>query len=182
MSEEIRIVTDAAGFVLDCSAAAVDLIGYSTRGARRRELPNMFVRERPQLIELLRAAQGEVIERSAHFRPNDRKAIPVRFRLSRGAPGPNGEVLLEWTFTLRWPVGMRLPEGVDRRQLVTVWRAGTMRCVVVPGGENKRRLFVCADDDVVIHEEQAPTISEALARAAELQRMAANGALGNAAE
>ena len=182
MTEEIRIVTDAAGFVLDCSPAAVGLIGYSARGARRRELTNMFVRERPQLVELLRAAQGEVIERSAHFRPNDRKAIAVRFRLSRAAAGPNGEVLLEWTFTLRWPVGMRLPEGVDRRQLVTVWRAGTMRCVVVPGGENKRRLFVCADGDVVIHEEQALTISEALARAADLQRMASEGVLGTKAE
>ena len=177
MPEEITIVTDAAGFVLDCSPSAVELIGYSARGARGRELPNMFVRERPRLIELLRAAQGEVIERSAHFRPNDRKAVPVRFRLSRGASSKDGEITLDWTFTLRWPMGMRLPAGVDRRQLITVWRAGAIRCVFVPGGENKRRLFVCADGDVVLHEEQAATISAAFARAGELQRMASEGAI-----
>ena len=167
--DDVWILTDAAGFVLDCSEAALQLIGYSARGARGRELPNMFVRERPRLLELLSVAQGDVIEREATFRPNDRKALPVRFRITREPLLTNAAITLRWTFTVRWPVGMRIPQGVDRRQLITVWRNEAMRCVFVPGGANKRRLLLCAGNDEVVHEEDAADAAAAYVRAAELQ-------------
>ena len=165
------ITTDAAGFVIACSPAALSLLGYSARGARGRELPNMFIRERPSLSELLRAAHGEPVEREAVFRPNDRKALPVRFRIS-AADGTSGVgVTLIWRFELRWPVGMRIPAGVDRRQLITVWRGEAMRCIFVPGGLDKRRLFVCGQDDEVLYEETAPGGAAAFARAGELRKL-----------
>jgi len=175
VGDDVWIVTDAAGFVQDCSPAAVRLVGYTARGARGRELPNMFVSHRPRLNELLSAAQGITIERHAAFRPNDRKALPVHFRVERGEVLPDGQITLRWTFAVRWPVGMRLPHGVDRRQLITVWRSESMRCVFVPGGKDKRRLLVCGEDDEVVHEEEALTPREAFARAAELHTLVDTG-------
>lgn len=175
--DDIWITTDAAGFVLGCSPAALEMLGYSARGARGRELPNMFIRERPRLAELLQAAQGEPIERDADFRPNDRKAIRVHFRITIGEQMPSGAVTLLWTFFVRWPVGMRIPSGVDRRQLITIWRSGSLRCVFVPGGADKRRLFVCGSNDEIVHEEAAEDVSSAFARAAELERLVREGAI-----
>jgi PAS domain S-box-containing protein len=174
---DIWITTDAAGFVLGCSPEALEMLGYSARGARGRELPNMFVRERPRLAELLQAAQGEPVEREAAFRPNDRKAVRVRFRIALAERMPGGAVTLLWTFALRWPIGMRLPAGVDRRQMIVLWRRDSMRCVFVPGDSQQRRLFVCGADDEVIHEELPTDVPAAFARAAELQKLAADGAL-----
>lgn len=173
MADDIWITTDAAGFVIDCSSAAVPLIGYTARGARRRELPNMFVGDRPRLPELLRAAQGDVIEREASFRPNDRKAMRVRFTVSRGDNSADGQVTLLWRFQVRWPIGMRIPTGVDRRQLITVWRASSMRCVFVPAGADKRRLLVCGENDIVLHEEGVAASASAFTRAFELRRLLA---------
>jgi PAS domain-containing protein len=175
--DEIWITTDAAGFVMGCSPAALQMLGYTARGARGRELPNMFIRERPRLAELLQAAQGQVIEREADFRPNDRKAIRVRFRLALGERLSGGAATLLWTFDVRWPVGMRLPQGVDRRQLITLWRTDSLKCVFVPGGSDKRRLFVCSANDEVILEEPIVDVTTARARAAELQKLASEGAL-----
>ena len=177
MVSDTWVLTDAAGFVLSCSETALNMMNYSARGARGRELPNLFVRARPRLAEMLRAAQGEVIERDAYFRPNDRKAMPVRFRLTAAERTPGGAVSLLWIFELRWPVGMRIPAGVDRRQLITVWRAQSMRCVFVPGGADKRRLLLCTDNDEVLYEEPAPAGAAAFARAEELQKLAAAGTL-----
>ena len=175
---EIWVTTDASGFVLGCSPAALEMLGYSARGARGRELPNMFVRERPRLVELLQAARGEVVDREADFRPNDRKAMRVRFRLTLAERLTDGSVTLLWTFFVRWPVGMRIPSGVDRRQLVTIWRTDSLRCVFVPGGVDKRRLLVCSLKDEVIHEEPAIDVPTAFARATALQKLASEGALG----
>jgi PAS domain-containing protein len=169
--DDIWITTDAAGFVLGCSPAALEMLGYSARGARGRELSNMFIRERPRLTELLHAAQGGTVEREADFRPNDRKAVRVRFRITLAERLPGGAVTLLWTFDVRWPVGMRLPHGVDRRQLITIWRTGSLRCVFVPGGSEKRRLFVCGANDEVIHEEPTSDVDSAIVRAAELHKL-----------
>jgi PAS domain-containing protein len=171
----VWIITDAAGFVLSCSAAALELLGYSARGARGRQLPNMFVGNRPRLSELLFVAQGGEIERAAQFRPNDRKAIPVRFRVTAAECQPGAPVELTWTFDLRWPVGMRLPRGVDRRQLITVWRQQPLRCIFVPGGADRRRLLVCGEHDEVLHEEPAADAAAAFTRARELQKLATEG-------
>jgi PAS domain-containing protein len=177
MNADVWVTTDAAGFIIDCSPTAVRMLGYSARGARGRELPNLFIRERPTLAELLRAARGEALEREGMFRPNERKAFAVRFRVSRDAT-PSDAVVLLWTFDVRWSVHLRMPQGVDRRQLITVWRSNTLRCIFVPGGRDKRRLFVCTGNDEVIHEE-APTDSvAAFARAIELQQLAGRGLLG----
>lgn len=175
MEPELWIVTDAAGFIQDCSPAALQLLGYSLRGVRGRELPNLFVRERPRLAELLDAARGEVVERTATVRPNDRRCVDVSFRLER-KNAESIEPLLFWTLTLRWPINLRIPRGVDRRQLITMWRAGKLRCVFVPGGAGKRRLLVCDHDEVVL--EEAPVNpAAALVRATELQRLATGNQL-----
>lgn len=170
MSDEVWITTDTTGLVMDCSPAALNLLGYSERGARGRELPYMFVGARPRLAELFAAAEGHALERDAWFRPNDRKPLHVHFRAAAqhqaGAP-----VTLRWTFTLRWPLAMRIPRGVDRRQAITVWRQATRRCVFLPGGAGKRRLFVCAEHDGVVHEEAVVSVTDAFIRAAELQEL-----------
>lgn len=173
------IITDAAGFIQDCSPRALELLGYSGRGARGRELPNMFITERPRLSELLEAAGGGTISRNARLRPYERRAVDVAFTIER----TDSEVtrpLLRWTFVARWPMNLRIPRGVDRKQLITMWRAGELRCVFVPGGRDKRRLLVCAKDEVVLEEVPADAVT-ALARAAELQRLAASGELRTSA-
>ena len=170
MTADIWIVTDAAGFIRECSPAALELLGYSSRGARHRDLPTIFLSDRPRLSELLAvAAGGTIVERKARLRPNDRRSVDVHFRIERYA-SEQPEPLLLWTLTLRWPITLRIPRGVDGRQLITVWRAGEYRCVFVPGGADKRRLLVCEQDAVVLEETPAD-VAAALARAAELQRM-----------
>jgi PAS domain S-box-containing protein len=166
---ELWIVTDAAGFVQECSPAALQLLGYSSRGARGRELTNMFVAERPRLAELLDAARGGVVERRARLRPNDRRCVDVQFRIER-LKSDEPEPRLLWTVSLRWPITLRIPRGVDRRQIITMWRSGALRCVFVPGGAEKRRLLVCEQDEVLI-EEAPPDAAAALVRAGELQRL-----------
>lgn len=169
---ELWIVTDAAGFIQDCSPAALQLLGYSRRGARGRELPNLFVRDRPRLAELLEVARGGAVERKATLRPNDRRCVEVSFRIER-MNAVSIDPRLSWTLTVRWPITLRIPRGVDRRQLITVWRAGKLRCVFVPGGADKRRLLVCDHDEVVL--EEAPVNpAAAFARATELHRLVAN--------
>ena len=173
MEPDLWIVTDAAGFIRDCSPAALELLGYSSRGVRRRELPNIFVSERPRLSELLDVARGAIVERKARLRPNDRRSVDVNFRIERLQSG-QPEPLLYWTMTLRWPMTLRIPRGVDRKQLITVWRSGAYRCVFIPGGREKRRLLVCERDEVVFEEAPADPVI-ALKRAAELQQLAVHG-------
>ena len=167
-SEAPWILTDGAGYILECSFAALRMLNYSGRGARGRELPNLFLRGRPVLSELLAAARGGVIERDAEFRPNDRKPMRVRFSIRRSDPG-SADVTLHWTFDVRWRLAMRMPEGVDRRQVIKVWRRHDHRCVFAPGGAGRRRLFVCVDEDEVLHEESLPDVASAFARAAALR-------------
>ncbi|MGH9311432.1 MAG: hypothetical protein ACRD1U_18785 [Vicinamibacterales bacterium] len=175
--EGILVRTDAVGFIVSCSSGAVKLLGYTVRGARGRELPNMFVSDRPRLSELLAVAQGLVIERAAEFRPNDRKAVRVWFRVSAAEDEGGQHGTLVWTFFVRWPVTMCLPRGADRRQLITVWRSGPFRCIFVPTGGETRRLLICSEEDEVLHEEPAAAPPSALARAAELLTLAEAGAL-----
>lgn len=176
MSEEIWVRTDGVGFVQECSPAALALLGYSARGARGRELAHMFIAGRPLLPELLQAGLGTPLERDAVFRPCERKALRVRVRVTafEGRPGEAAGLL--WTFRVRWPVGMRIPAGVDRRQLITVWRTGGHRCIFAPGGRGNRRLLVCGCHDEVIHEELAESAADAFGRAAELQALIVSGA------
>ena len=177
MSDDVWILTDAAGFIQECNAAALAMLGYSARGVRGRELPNLFTSDRPRLSELLLAAHGTPTERQATIRPNDRKELRVTFRVERGAGTPEGPVELRWTFDVRFPIGLRLPRGIDRRQLITVWRTDALHCVFVPAGQQKRRLFVCAADGAVLHEETPADAAAAFERAAELHRLAGRGLL-----
>ena len=175
--QDVRIRTDEAGRILACTPGALDLLGYSWRGVRGRELANMFITQRPRLGDLLEAARGGVIDREAQFRPNDRKAMHVRYRVTAGETDPDGHQTLLWTFQVRWLVGMRLPPGVDRRQLITIWRTPPLSCVFAPGGLNKRRLFVCNEAGEVLHEEPVPAVDIAFARAGELRKLAEAGRL-----
>jgi len=174
MGDAIWVTTDGAGFVLDCSPAALDLIGYTARGVRGRELAHMFVRGRPTLSELLQAGVGSPVEREAEFRPYERKALRVLLRITAcEGPGERGRLL--WTFSVRWPVGMRIPAGVDRRQLITIWRTAEHRCIFAPGGSGNRRLLLCGPNDEVIYEEPVASAAEAFARAADLRNLHLSG-------
>jgi PAS domain-containing protein len=176
--EAILVHTDAVGFIVSCSSGAVKLLGYTVRGARGRELSNMFIAGRPRLSELLAAAQGMVIERDAEFRPNDRRAVRVRFRVVAGEDDRHDTLV--WTFCVRWPVSMYLPRGADPRQLITVWRLAPWRCLFVPGGAEARRLLICSENDEVVYDEPASNASAALTRAAELLALARAGTLPSA--
>jgi PAS domain S-box-containing protein len=174
VTDPLWIITDAAGFIRECSPAALQLLGYSNRGAKGRELPNLFVADRPRLAEMLDAARGAIVSRKARLRPNDRRPVDVHFTIQRLASRTD-EALIQWTFSVRWPINLRIPRGVDKRQLITMWRDGALRCVFVPAG-SKRRLLVCARDEVVL-EEAPENPAAALARADELRRLAAAGQL-----
>jgi hypothetical protein len=137
----------------------------------------MFIRNRPRLGELLAVTRGVTVAREAEFRPNDRKSVRVRFSIVLTEPPPGETPALLWTFMVRWRVAMRLPSGVDRRQLLTLWRTPDMRCVFAPGSPADRRLFVCASGDEVILEEHTRDPASAFNRAEELRALAAAGGL-----
>jgi len=95
--EEAWVLTDAAGNILDLSQAASSLLNLSRRGARGRSLPAFFVENRPKLhADLLRAADGLVIERASVIQPRDRRPVPVRIDVSALPHEPGARVELRW--------------------------------------------------------------------------------------
>jgi CheY-like chemotaxis protein len=91
------IVTDAAGHILDISAEGARLLNLSARGARGRSLPAFFTQNRPRLLDdLLRAAEGTLIERSVTLQPRDRKARPVHLALLLVPTAPGERVQIRW--------------------------------------------------------------------------------------
>jgi DNA-binding response OmpR family regulator len=77
-------ITDAAGQILDLTENAAKLLNMSRRGAIGRSLPTFFVEDRPKLLaELLRAAEGVILNREGVIQPRDRR--PVRIHIDVGA-------------------------------------------------------------------------------------------------
>jgi CheY-like chemotaxis protein len=91
------VVTDPAGQILDLTDSAAKLLNMSRRGAIGRSLPTFFVDDRPKLLaELLRAAEGVILNRDGVIQPRDRR--PVRVHIDVGAVPSDmpGGVRLRW--------------------------------------------------------------------------------------
>jgi CheY-like chemotaxis protein len=91
------VITDAVGQILDLTDGAAKLLNMSRRGATGRSLPTFFVEDRPKLLaELMRAAEGVIINRDGLIQPRDRR--PVRIHFDVGAVPSNlpGGVRLRW--------------------------------------------------------------------------------------
>lgn len=91
------VITDAVGMIQELAPDAARVLNLSQRGARGRNLSTFFIENRPKLIaELLRAADGVILERMSTLQPRDRKPIRVHLDVS-AVPGKPGErVLLRW--------------------------------------------------------------------------------------
>jgi PAS domain-containing protein len=94
------IITDAAGTILDVSAAAAELLNVSRMHLRRRSLLNFFNADRPEWNRLLRlASQGHNVERAGSLRPRDRRpqAVYVEVTEVRNDPAMRA---FEWRLSL----------------------------------------------------------------------------------
>ncbi len=91
------VITDAVGDIQDISVEAARMLNLSPRGLRGRNLPAFITDNRPRLIgELLRAAEGLLIDRMSTLQPRDRRPMRVHLDVS-ALPGNAGErVQLRW--------------------------------------------------------------------------------------
>jgi CheY-like chemotaxis protein len=97
---EAWILTDAIGNILDLSADASKLLNLSARGARGRSLPAFFTDNRPKLInEVLRAAEGLIIDRMGTLQPRDRRPVRVHLDVSPLPNQPGERVQLRWVIS-----------------------------------------------------------------------------------
>lgn len=96
-NETSWIVTDPAGQIVDLTDGAARLLNMSRRGALGRSLPTFFVEDRPKLLaELLRAAEGVIINREGTLQPRDRRPVRVHFDVSALPPGSGSGTQLRW--------------------------------------------------------------------------------------
>jgi PAS domain S-box-containing protein len=92
------IVTDATGRIQEISASAAKLLNLSARGAIGRNLPTFFIEDRPKLLaELLRAAEGVIIERDGVLQPRDRRPVRVHVDMAALPHAPGERVRLRWS-------------------------------------------------------------------------------------
>jgi CheY-like chemotaxis protein len=95
---EAWVITDASGLIEDLSDEAAAMLNLSRRGARSRNLTSFFTDNRSRLIaELLRAADGLVIERGAVIQPRDRRPFGVHIDIAVVPHAPGERVRLRWT-------------------------------------------------------------------------------------
>jgi CheY-like chemotaxis protein len=96
-NETSWIVTDPAGQIVDLTDGAARLLNMSRRGALGRSLPTFFVEDRPKLLaELLRAADGVIINREGTLQPRDRRPVRVNFDVSALPSGSGTRTQLRW--------------------------------------------------------------------------------------
>lgn len=96
-NETSWIVTDPTGQIVDLTDAAARLLNMSRRGALGRSLPTFFVEDRPKLLaELLRAAEGVIINREGTLQPRDRRPVRVNFDVSALPSGIGTRTQLRW--------------------------------------------------------------------------------------
>ena len=100
MAELTWVITNAVGDIQDISVEAARLLNLSQRGARGRNLATFFVEERNTLLaDLLRAAEGNAVERTGMLQPRDRKPVRVHVEVVR-LPGKPGERIgLRWVIS-----------------------------------------------------------------------------------
>jgi CheY-like chemotaxis protein len=91
------VITNPLGEIQDLSADAACVLNLSQRGARGRNLATFFVENRPKLMaDLLRAADGLIIERVGTLQPRDRKPMRVHLDVSAVPAGLGERVSLRW--------------------------------------------------------------------------------------
>jgi DNA-binding response OmpR family regulator len=91
------VVTDPIGDIQEISADAARVLNLSRRGARGRNLATFFVDNRPKLMaELLRAADGLIIDRIGTLQPRDRKPMRVHLDVSAIPAHPGERIDLRW--------------------------------------------------------------------------------------
>jgi DNA-binding response OmpR family regulator len=91
------VITDAVGHIEEISADAARVLNLSQRGARGRNLATFFVENRPKLMaELLRAADGVIIEHMGTLQPRDRKPLRVHIDVTAMPRNLGERVALRW--------------------------------------------------------------------------------------
>jgi DNA-binding response OmpR family regulator len=91
------VITDAVGAIQEISADAARVLNLSQRGARGRNLSTFFTENRPKLMaELLRAADGLIIDRIGMLQPRDRKPMRVHIDVSPLSTATGERVSLRW--------------------------------------------------------------------------------------
>lgn len=91
------VVTNAVGEIHDLSEDAARVLNLSRRGARGRNLATFFIDNRPKLMaELLRAADGVLIDRMGTLQPRDRKPVRVHLDVSAIPRAPGERIDLKW--------------------------------------------------------------------------------------
>jgi len=96
-AEATWIMTDSRGQILDLSDSAAKMLNMSRRGAIGRSLPAFFVEDRPKLMsELLRAAEGVIINRDGALQPRDRRPLRVHLDVSAVPSAQGAGVKLQW--------------------------------------------------------------------------------------
>ena len=92
------IDTDSTGKIIGWSADGAALTGYSDRSLGGRLLPVMFVEDRPTSRQFEHAMIGIPVERIARFRPRERRAVPVVYRIALSPRSTDRDPVLRWTF------------------------------------------------------------------------------------
>jgi PAS domain-containing protein len=101
---DLWVVTDASGEILELSPESARLLNLSVRAARGRSLPTFFTDNRPRLLtDILRAAEGTIVDRVTTLQPRDRRAVRVRADLSALPPVPGERVQVRWVLSLEPP-------------------------------------------------------------------------------
>jgi PAS domain-containing protein len=94
------VITNAVGDIDDISADAARLLNLSQRGARGRNLATFFIEDRPRLLaQLLRAAEGAMLEHTATLQPRDRRPVGVRVHISAVPVKPGDRISLRWVIS-----------------------------------------------------------------------------------
>lgn len=99
-SDATWVITDAAGAIHQVSPAAAKLLNISARAARGRSLPTFVTDNRPAILaDLLRAADGAIVESQTLLQPRDRRAKRVRIELAPLPYAPGEGIRIRWTIT-----------------------------------------------------------------------------------
>jgi CheY-like chemotaxis protein len=92
-------ITDAVGTIEELNPEAAQLFNLSRRGAIGRSLPTYFTENRPTLMgDLLRAAEGTIIDRTTIVQPRDRRPRRVHIDVCLVSDAPGSPIRLRWTF------------------------------------------------------------------------------------
>jgi DNA-binding response OmpR family regulator len=99
--QPLWLITDATGEILDLSPESARLLNLTLRAARGRSLTAFFTENRPRLLaDILRAAEGNIVDRVSMLQPRDRKAVRIRADISALPIVPGERVQVRWVLSL----------------------------------------------------------------------------------